>query len=76
MKMTVLTARQSAGHHPAREALLDKLTADYKNRPFAERARIIVLVPQQETHTFERELIERIGQGGLFGIQILSFERL
>lgn len=38
--------------------------------------RVILIVPDQYTFEAERSLASRIGRGGLFGVEVLSFSRL
>lgn len=76
MGITLTQSRQAGGKNPAREALIEQIVEDYKNAPYAARARQIVLVPKQDTRQVERQLIENIGEGGLFGLEVLSPERL
>ena len=53
--------------------ILETIAADLKNEP---RKRIIVMVPEQATFTYQYELINQYGLSGVLTLEILSFQRL
>lgn len=76
MSIIIYTSRQSAGINAARQKLIDRIIFTYKETPFFDRNKILVITPKQNTYQIERELIEKIGEGGLFGVQVMDFHTL
>ncbi len=75
MSTKIYTSRQSGGQNPARERIIDDIVRTYKTASFKDKQKIFVIVPKQESFQIERELIEKVGEGGLLGVQILDFDR-
>ena len=70
MALTYIRGRSGSGKT---RLMLKKIKALLADNPFET---IYVLVPEQATFRMERELIEALGTGGLWGVSVLSFDRL
>ncbi len=76
MSIQFYLSRQSGGINPSRDKVIQKIIKAYKNTPFNLRQKIFVLTPRQNTYQVERELIDKVGQRGLLGVQITDFDGL
>ncbi len=70
MPLTYIRGRSGSGKT---RLMLDKIKALLNKNPLET---VYVLVPEQATFRMERELIEALGTGGLWGVSVLSFDRL